>query len=401
MGELVPESTLLTICPDSGAGSPVLNWPSGPPRQGSSSPLPHSLGLGSCHCRAWCSPAPSSGELRAGHAGLIIPIGCPTPPTRTASKSSSYILRLSSRTLPLPAVKHIDTQERKRGDWGRGGLSRCFQHVAVFLWALPGYRPLLQPGRGPLGTQGSVSLHMGCVGPQTQTPRGLPRARRSPFLKPSPGRSAISGPETHMEAMNHTSLALHPPGKSQLQAPWQGTAWSCPWQRTHYDSHSNIHTGALSWAWGRGGLGGTWAGSWVKPLLGCLPGCALHLALMNPQPTPETSMALLVGSQGSRKNVALHLWGRVSTAFPLTRAKDTRVHLFNTHCPAAPLGQARTGHQEHRSDQGLELVSSPRSLSCSRCGSKHSVIRYISKVGALVGEPLSQVLPPPRVKAEE
>lgn len=94
LGELVPESALLTACQTlrlallSSTGLPV--------REGRAL-LPASLlpRAGISHCKARGSPAPGSGEPGAGHAGGQYPLAALLP-TSTGSRSGSYVLRLSS-----------------------------------------------------------------------------------------------------------------------------------------------------------------------------------------------------------------------------------------------------------------------------------------------------------------
>lgn len=81
---------------------------------------------------------------------------------------------------------------------------------------------------------------------------------------------------------------------------------------------------------------------------GCLPTCTLPLALMHSLSAPKTSVTQPLGSQGGRRSVAFHLWGVVSTAFPLTRAEGSRLHpaqctLSGSHtCPRPVLSAGET-----------------------------------------------------------
>lgn len=74
-----------------------------------------------------------------------------------------------------------------------------------------------------MGTPGSVSLDMGCVGPQTPAPGDLAYAKGVwvSISKSLSWQKCHRGSEIHMEAVNHTSLPFCHPGKSLLQVPRQ------------------------------------------------------------------------------------------------------------------------------------------------------------------------------------
>ena len=108
--------------------------------------------------------------------------------------------------------------------------------------------------------------------------------------------------------------------------------------------------------WGRG------VGSWVEPPPWVPPWWGTALGPDESIAPSEASRVLLAGSPGRRQGIAPYLWGRLEYLSSPTWDKDTRVYLFNTHCPAALFDQARTVHQGHTCDQGLGLVLSPGSL---------------------------------------
>ena len=135
---------------------------------------------------------------------------------------------------------------------------------------------------------------------------------------------------------------------------------------------------------------GSWVGSWIEPPPWVPPWWGTALGPNESTAPSEASRVLLAGSPG-RRHIAPHLWGRLKYLSSPSWDKGTRVHLFSTHCPAAPFDQACTARDTHVTNAwGLYC---PRGA-CSGCGSKQSVIRYTGWSAHKWGSPSASLSSP-------